>query len=105
MSQRQPRLPIWENAHVRTEHTDTELAAAETVKPKVRKQAAAVLAYLDSVPGATDEQGTTATGLFSYRRRRADLKNLGLVVDSGLRQTNRRGQLMIVWRAAKRLDS
>jgi hypothetical protein len=94
------QLGIWEKKHVRRKHHDTELKAAEKVKPKAAGQCAQVYEALKLQwpEGWTDEEGTIATNIYSYRRRRADLLNAGLVEDTGDRRLNIRDNSVIVWR-------
>ena len=82
--------------HVRTVHMDTESQAAAKALVKASTTCRLVLAYLRLSP-STDEEGTAATGIHSYRRRRADLKNAGLVRDSGVRRMTDQNCPSAVW--------
>lgn len=59
-----------------------------------------VYAEIDRRP-CTDEEGREATGIHSFRRRRADLKNAGMVEDSGKRRPTPCGRPSIVWRVVR----
>lgn len=96
------RLPFEVDTQTHTHHrandpVTSRLAAAEAA-PRISENCLAVLDYLGRHPaGKTDEEGTEETGMHSYRRRRADLKNAGLVYAHGTR-ANSRGRQMAVWR-------
>lgn len=86
---------------VRQDSSDTSIEAAESVIPVLPKLQAEVLAYakLMGKNGFTDEQMNEyfQTYKSSYRTRRAELVEQGLIEDSGFRvqQTNKR--TMILW--------
>lgn len=87
--------------HVRRSHTDTEAGAAADALQDAPAASRRVLRYLRAIypQGATDPELVATLNMHSARRRRADLKNLGLVEDSGNRRNGPRGKPMIVWRA------
>ena len=86
---------------VRRKHTDTEREAAMQQLPKIAESCAKVLDALDAHGPMTDYELVQCTGIRSARRRRADLKNAGLVLDSGVRREHpETGSSMIVWEKA-----
>lgn len=81
-------------------HSETSVAAAESVKGFVNAMRARVLAYLEANPsGATDEEIATALNMEgnTERPRRIELMTMGLVKDSGKKRKTRKGRLAAVW--------
>lgn len=85
----------------RSTDPQTSHEAAEFVRPKAGTQRARVMDHLIGVGqnGTTDERAIEDTGMnpSSYRGRRADLVQLGLVEQCGF-STNSSGCKAIVWR-------
>jgi len=95
---RQSSIDDFIKKHTHAGGSDTEHDAADSQVGSLAESCTKVLNAIGrSFNGLTDEEGTEITGIYSYRRRRSDLKNSGLVVDSGLRRNNARGKAMIVW--------
>lgn len=83
-------------------HSQTSRNAAIAIRPKVGSMKAQVLDYLETQEdGATDEEGINALRMnpSTYRPRRIDLVNEGLVVDSGQRRRVQSGEQAVVWKA------
>ena len=81
-------------------HSDTSVAAATAIKPKIGPLQAKILAFLRLCPeGATDEemQSDIPMGANTQRPRRRELELMGYVVDSGNRRLNASGKLAVVW--------
>ena len=92
-----PELPLFK--HHRTTDPITSRDAARSALEKAPDSCLEVLRYLLAHPrGRTDHEGTLDTGMRSYRRRRADLKNMGKVVDSGERRAGATKCKMIAWK-------
>lgn len=47
--------------------------------------------------GLTDEEGQRILRMYSFPKRRCDLYQRGMVVDSGLRRDSSYGKPMVVW--------
>lgn len=86
---------------------DTEVAAAESIAPRVTGLRLAVLRdlYLSSDTingrfGSTGEEITKRTGewLYSIKPRITELVRIGMVEDSGKRVKNSRNRNEVVWR-------
>jgi len=97
--------------HAHHDDPETSHIAAESQVPHVNDSCTRVLAYLvDSYPeGATDDEGTMALDMYSYPKRRCDLKGLGLVraqtTGNGKRTIKRKsqhGSPMLVWIATEK---
>lgn len=84
-------------------HSRTSLAAARSLKPSwlAGKRLQVWSALRHATDGLTDEEGIALTSLSpsSYRPRRVELVEAGLVVDSGLTRPSLSGRQMTVWRA------
>ena len=82
------------------EHSPTSIAAARST-PVHRNRTLVWNALLAATNGLTDEEGERRTGLggSSYRPRRVDLMNDGLVVDSGQTRRTALGRRAVVWLA------
>lgn len=83
-------------------HSATSRSAALAIRPSAGTMKAKVLEYLESQDdGATDEEGINALRMnpSTYRPRRIDLVNEGLVADSGERRRVQSGEQAVVWRA------
>jgi hypothetical protein len=88
-------------------HSETSVAAATAIKPKIGPLQAKILAFLRSRTGATGQRNSGATdeemqelipmGANTQRPRRRELELMGLVVDSGNRRLNASGKLAVVW--------
>lgn len=84
--------------HTRPENPSTSAAAAASQVPKLTASMERVFSYLEQHPvGRTDDEGRRDLGMYSYRRRRSDLKNAGLVEACGERP-GPTGASMTVWR-------
>jgi hypothetical protein len=81
---------------------DTSVEAAESIAPSVPKIASIVFEYaaMRGSQGFTDEEMNEyfETHKSSYRARRAELVDRGLIEDSGVRVKGPNGRNMIVWR-------
>lgn len=86
---------------VRKNATDTSIEAAESIIPTLPKLQAAVLAYAKMMGkhGFTDEQMNEHFNTYksSYRARRAELVEKGLIEDSGFRVMQANKRTMILW--------
>lgn len=86
----------------RKDAKDTSVEAAESIAPSVPKIASIVYEYaaMRGTQGFTDEEMNQyfETHKSSYRARRAELVDRGLIEDSGLRVKGPNGRNMIVWR-------
>jgi hypothetical protein len=87
----------------RRKSKDTSIAAAVSIAPEIPNIEAQVYAYARSRGnnGFTDEELNEhfKTTKSSYRSRRADLVEQGLIADTGVRTKNAGGRFTIVWRA------
>lgn len=88
--------------HRRRENPETSNEAAIAAIADASENCRKILAYLSRVETATDEEGRADTGIYSYRRRRADLLNAGLVEDSGERRPSARGRRMVAWKITRK---
>jgi hypothetical protein len=86
----------------RRDAKDTSVEAAESIAPSVPKIASIVFEYaaMRGSQGFTDEEMNEyfETHKSSYRARRAELVDRGLIEDSGVRVKGPNGRNMIVWR-------
>jgi hypothetical protein len=86
----------------RKDAQDTSVEAAESIAPSVPKIASIVFEYaaMRGSQGFTDEEMNEyfETHKSSYRARRAELVDRGLIEDSGVRVKGPNGRNMIVWR-------
>jgi hypothetical protein len=82
--------------------TDTEVTAAESQSKTLGASRRAVYEYLLAHGPHTDEELVVALDMHSARRRRSDLKNAGLVRDSGERGESSCGKPMIRWEVVPR---
>jgi hypothetical protein len=83
-------------------HNETSRLAAQSIAPAAGTLRARVLAVIEAAPGGlTDEEGMTASGIgpSTYRPRRVELWEAGLVHQAGTRLT-RSGRSAQVWVAA-----
>lgn len=82
----------------------TSEAAAEAIKPKAGSQRARVYAFIlgRGEYGATDEEIQAALGISesSVRPRRGELREAGLIHDSGRTRPTRSGGQATVWVAS-----
>jgi hypothetical protein len=85
-------------------HSETSVAAAESIRPFMNALQQKVLDYLREcgTKGATDEEGIEVTGLCqnTYRPRRIELCDMGLVVKSWDTRPTRSGRAAVVWKVA-----
>jgi hypothetical protein len=84
---------------------DTEIAAAQAIKPRTGDQRKTVLALLTAHPdGLTDDEGGAFMGgdRLTFGRRRSELYRDGFVIDSGDRRPTPYGRTAIVWQLAKK---
>lgn len=83
------------------QHSATSVEAAGRIAPVASTLRMAVLRWLRSrgIEGGTDEEGIDATALSpsTFRPRRVELVNLGLVVDSKTVRKTRSGRNATVW--------
>ncbi len=81
--------------------SDTSEAAAEAVAPRTGKLRELVLYYIrrQGPRGATDPEIAEGLGMLSdtARARRCELRDRGLIVDSGERRDTPRGRSAVVW--------
>lgn len=86
-------------------HSPTSVAAAESVRGRVAAIREAVLRWIqtarivDVKDGLTDEEGSALSGIgpSTYRPRRCELVQAGLVRDSGRTRRVRSGRNAVVW--------
>lgn len=82
----------------------TSRDAAELIEPTTASLRAKVLRFLTQRwnQGATDEEGQVALGMSpnTYRPRRRELVQLGLVVESPFQRSTASGRRAVVWVAA-----
>lgn len=87
----------------RRKSKDTSIAAAASIAPEVPNIQAQVYAYAKQRGGQgfTDDQLNEhfKTTKSTYRSRRADLVEQGLIIDTGIRAKNEGGRFTIIWRA------
>jgi hypothetical protein len=84
----------------RRDAMDTSIAAAATIYPDLRRLQLEVLAFAKHRPnGFTDEQMNEFfdTHRSTYRARRSELVDKGLIVDSGQRRAMTNGRNATVW--------
>ena len=92
-------------AHARRDDIDTSHEAAEAVTPHIRELQARVLAFAKDrgAAGFTDVDLNRhfGTGLSTYRTRRSELVDKGLIEDSGERvRAGESGRRHALWRIA-----
>ena len=88
------------NKMFRRDAMDTSIAAAASIYPDLRRLQLEVLAYAKHRPnGFTDEQMNEffETHRSTYRARRSELVDKGLVMDSGQRRPMTNGRKATVW--------
>lgn len=90
-------------AHARRTDPDTSHMAADEITPALRQLQAMVLAYAArrGLGGFTDPEMNEdfGTHLSTYRTRRAELVEMGLIEDSGKRlQVGGKGRKHAIWR-------
>lgn len=80
-------------------YSQTSRAAAEAIRPDTSRLRALVLGAIEEHGGLTDEEGIDATGIApsTYRPRRIELVQRGLVADSGHERKTRSGRWAVVW--------
>jgi hypothetical protein len=82
-------------------HSDTSVAAAQAIKPNANRLRMLVLEAIRAAgaDGLTDEEGIAATQLSpsTYRPRRIESVQAGLVVDSGRTRKTASGRSAVVW--------
>lgn len=82
-------------------HVDTSVAAAEAIAPATGPLQRMVLFAIAEVGarGLTSQELAVRTGVDfnSVQPRTSELRQLGLIRDSGLRRLNRNGKKAIVW--------
>lgn len=85
----------------RQRHSETSVAAAESVAAYVPMLEQKVLSYIHRSNGCSDEHGALGTGLRenTYRPRRIWLTDNGYVKDSGRKTKGTSGRLATVWEA------
>jgi biotin operon repressor len=85
------------------QRTDTSRDAADGIAPRARAIRKAVLDYLTIAPRPrSTEEIAAAVGVIyaSVQPRLSELRNDGLVIDSGARGTSRYGKKCILWQIA-----
>ena len=83
---------------------DTERLAAEFIQPKVTGLRLKTLQSLAAAPsGLSSSQVVQKVNAYEYsvKPRLTELQNMGLVVDSGERETNLRNRQEVVWQITK----
>ena len=86
-----PDSPGWKR-------TDTSEAAAESIKPKAETIRGLVLNHLRDYDMTTDEMAARLDlDKLSVRPRFSELREMGLVHDTGRRRKNLSGKSAIVW--------
>lgn len=108
---RQPGLDFEPHAHARTSDPETSHEAAALVNASEMQQRVLAI-YRDHPNGLTDEElvaiyaqrfstgGRSLESRSSPRKRRSDLANANLLVDSGQRRPLASGRNGVVWRVA-----
>lgn len=89
-------------------HSPTSRAAAEAMKPHAAGGRERVFATIRAtLDGLTDEQGCDVTSMnpSTYRPRRIELTDSGLVVDSGRTQETRSGNRAVVWTVSEKVST
>lgn len=94
-------------AFARRSDPDTSRAAAEAISPRIRKLQFDVLSYAESCgaggfidPAMNDHFGVNSS---TYRTRRSELVDLGLIADTGQRRTiGDGGRKFAVWAVTMR---
>lgn len=84
--------------------SDTSRAAARRARPKAGTQRSYILSVIEgSGRGLTMEEIAFTSGvrLQSICGRLSELKQMGLVVDSGTRRKTTSGSLAVVWKATR----
>ena len=96
-----PRGEVGQVSHA---PADTRREAYLRILPQMGRMGRTVLQYVlaQREKGATDEEIAEATKLreSTARARRVELRDLGVIVDSGQRRKTRSRRLAIVWRAS-----
>ena len=90
------------HTHAHTDDIQTSFDAAASVESTAKQHKAIVYAALVRIGPLSSEQIAKVTGLEHAQawRRVSDLKNDGVIIDSGERRTNKSGRLAAVWRVA-----
>jgi hypothetical protein len=84
-------------------HNETSRQAAQSIAPAAGTLRARVLAAIEAAPGGlTDEEGMAVSGIgpSTYRPRRVELWEAGLVHQAGTRLT-KSGRSAVVWAAGR----
>ena len=83
------------------QHSETSVAAAESIRPDTNRLRAVVLDAIRraGADGLTDEEGIAATGIVAstYRQRRVECVQAGKVIDSGKTRKTASGRNAVVW--------
>lgn len=84
-------------------HSETSQAAASGIKKQVGPLHRRLLAHLEGVSGATDEemQRDLPMGANTQRPRRRELELMGRIVDSGGRRLTQSRRQAVVWRIVR----
>lgn len=92
--------------HAREDDVDTSKAAAASIENSAQRHKEIVLTTLKVIGPLSSEQIASVTGLEHAQtwRRVSDLKNAGLIIDSGERRKNRSGRDAAVWRVKVSTD-
>lgn len=80
-------------------HSPTSKEAAEEIGPQRNKLQQAVLEYIRTSGGCTDEQGAASLRMnpSTYRPRRIELEGMGLIVAGGVGKTAS-GRRAVIWK-------
>lgn len=86
-------------AQVAPGKTDTSRAAAEAIKPRAQTIRSKIAEIMRAGAAVTADEmaGHLALPVLTVRPRFSELRNLGLIEDSGKRRKNRGGKAQIVW--------
>jgi len=88
------------------QNTDTSAAAAASIAPRVKTIRAQVMHELRGQGPLTADEAADAIGRHygSVRPRLSELRESGLIVDTGIRRDGRYGKSQIVWRLAMKSE-
>jgi hypothetical protein len=100
-----PTVPEYEPGLLAQKHSATSVEAAKLVRGTAGRNRVKVYRYLleRGDEGSTDEEGEIALhfGGNSYRPRRIELQNAGLVVDTGRTRRTTSNRRAVVWKAVR----
>jgi transcription initiation factor IIE alpha subunit len=86
-------------------HSPTSKAAAEAIKPRIGEMHEMILRFLHLWGAATDEQMQNELKMpaNTQRRRRRELQNAKLIVNSGRTRATQSGRQAVVWILAEEI--